>query len=181
MVWRLLAARGQTRLHPVVVSENTLSPRFLDRSLTPQSTRRGYRFPIREYGLNYAAQPLQKHEIEAMTNDEVITRRIFTSYKMMVEFYGMRLEDETNGLISRSENYAARYRNLCSTSSPFSSSLDPTRSPGLVFRWAGVPCCTLYASLRGFEILSYPSVHFVCQLMNQSSSPPPLPVDQHIV
>ena len=42
-------------------------------------------------------------------------RRVVTSYKLMLDFYGMRLEDETTGLISRSSNYASQYRNLCST------------------------------------------------------------------
>jgi len=70
-------------------------------------------FPIREYGLNYAAQPLQKHEIKAMTEDETIMGRILTSYKLMLDFYGMRLENEATGLISRSENHTTQYRNLC--------------------------------------------------------------------
>jgi len=48
-------------------------------------------------------------------------RRIVTSYKLMLDFYGMRLENEATGLISRSDNYAAHYRNLCSTC--FSSDL----------------------------------------------------------
>jgi len=73
-------------------------------------------FPIREYGLNYAAQPLLKHEIKVMAKDEKIMQRIVTSYKLMLDFYGMRLENETTGLISRSGSYAAQYRNLCRSS-----------------------------------------------------------------
>ena len=65
--------------------------------------------------MNYAAQPLQKHEIKVMAKDETIMRRVLMSYKLMLDFYGMRLEDEASGLISRTENYASRYRNLCST------------------------------------------------------------------
>ena len=41
--------------------------------------------------------------------------RVFTSYKLMLDFFGMRLEDEASGLISRSRNYATQYRNLRST------------------------------------------------------------------
>ena len=89
------------------------SPWFLGYSL---AQRHDHRFPIREYGLNYSAQPLQKHEIKTMTKDETIIRRIVTSYKLMLDFYGMRLEDEATGLVSRSKNHAAQYRNLCSTS-----------------------------------------------------------------
>jgi len=70
-------------------------------------------FPIREYGLNYAAQPLQKHEIKAMKDDETINRRILTSYQLMLDFYGMSLENESTGLISRSQHHKSRYRNLC--------------------------------------------------------------------
>ena len=50
-----------------------------------------------------------------MTEDETIMRRVITSYKLMLDFYGMRLENEVTGLISRSNNYAVQYRNLCST------------------------------------------------------------------
>ena len=111
------------------------------------------RFPIREYGLNYAAQPLQKHEIKAMTKDETIMRRVLVSYQLMLDFYGMRLEDEATGLISRSKDYAARYRNLCSTYPPVQISFcSPDLAPGL----ADVSRRAFYASLRGpkFLILS---------------------------
>lgn len=50
-----------------------------------------------------------------MKEDENITQRIITSYKLMLDFYGMRLENEATGLISRSKNYEVQYRNLCST------------------------------------------------------------------
>jgi len=73
-------------------------------------------FPIREYGINYSAQALQKHEIKIMTGDETIMQRMLMSYKLMLDFYGMRLENETTGLISRSKNYAAQYKNLCRSS-----------------------------------------------------------------
>lgn len=43
-------------------------------------------------------------------------QRIVTSYKLMLDFYGMQLENEVTGLISRSSKYATQYRNLCSTS-----------------------------------------------------------------
>ncbi|KAF9643403.1 hypothetical protein BDM02DRAFT_3104469 [Thelephora ganbajun] len=82
-------------------------------------TKHGYiqwLFPIREDGLNYAAQPLQKHEIKAMTKDDTIMLQILTSYKLMLDFYGMRLENEATGLISRSKNYTSQYKNLCRSS-----------------------------------------------------------------
>ncbi len=35
-----------------------------------------FRFPIREYGMNYESQPLYKHEIERMKADPVIIQRV---------------------------------------------------------------------------------------------------------
>ena len=98
----------------MVVSEVVFPPGFLAWTCSTW-TCDGCRFPIREYGLNYSAQPLQEHEIKAMMKDETIMQRVLASYKLMLDFYGMRLEDEATGLISRSKDYAAQYRNLCST------------------------------------------------------------------
>ncbi|CAG7846535.1 SubName: Full=Uncharacterized protein {ECO:0000313/EMBL:CCA67834.1} [Serendipita indica DSM 11827] len=82
-------------------------------------------FPIREFGMNYDSQPLQKHEIEAMKGDEVVMQRLVRSYRLMLSFYGMELLDEETGLLSRSlqesqylsgivshDGYRSRYRNL---------------------------------------------------------------------
>ncbi|KAL1711012.1 opioid growth factor receptor conserved region-domain-containing protein, partial [Schizophyllum commune] len=72
-------------------------------------------FPIREYGVNYEAQPLQPHEIEAMKADPATTARLIKSYNMMLDFYGMRLISEETGLLDRvppPRNFEARYRNL---------------------------------------------------------------------
>ena len=73
------------------------------------------RFPIREYGMNYESQPLQVHEINAMKSDPVIIERIIESYKLMLDFYGMRLISAETGLVGRAlppRNSAARYYNL---------------------------------------------------------------------
>ncbi|KAL1743171.1 opioid growth factor receptor conserved region-domain-containing protein [Schizophyllum fasciatum] len=72
-------------------------------------------FPIREYGVNYEAQPLQRHELEAMKADSDIVDRLIKSYKLMLDFYGMRLVSEETGLLDRAlppRNHEARYRNL---------------------------------------------------------------------
>jgi hypothetical protein len=98
-----------------------------------------------------------------MVEDETIMRRILASYKLMLDFYGMRLENEATGLISRSENYTARYRNLCGTCFYPDPILQLRPHSG----WAGMSCRTRYASLRALAILSYPSVHFVRPMMNQ--------------
>ena len=80
-------------------------------------------FPIREYGVNYEAQPLQPHEIEAMKADPATTARLIKSYNMMLDFYGMRLISEETGLLDRvppPRNFEARYRNLVRECRPFS-------------------------------------------------------------
>ncbi|RDB17997.1 Opioid growth factor receptor-like protein 1 [Hypsizygus marmoreus] len=76
-------------------------------------------FPIQEYGMNYQSQPLQRHEIKSMKSDPVIVERVITSYKMMLDFYGMRLVSDKSGLVDRSlppRNYQSRYRNLVRSS-----------------------------------------------------------------
>ncbi|KAF9483379.1 hypothetical protein BDN70DRAFT_873878 [Pholiota conissans] len=76
-------------------------------------------FPIREYGMNYESQPLYKHEIERMKADPVIVQRVIESYKLMLDFYGMRLASEATGFVERSlppRNYEQRYQNLVRSS-----------------------------------------------------------------
>ena len=72
-------------------------------------------FPIQEYGVNYQAQPLQRHEIEAMVADPDIIDRVIKSYRLMLDFYGMQLVSTETGLLSRSEprkRCYERYNNL---------------------------------------------------------------------
>ena len=79
------------------------------------------RFPIREYGMNYESQPLQTHELEAMKQDPDVINRIIESYKLMLDFYGMRLVSPESGEVERSlppRNYAPRYKNLLRQSPP---------------------------------------------------------------
>ena len=65
--------------------------------------------------MNFESQPLQTHEIESMRADPEIIGRIVESYKLMLDFYGMRLVSLENGLLQRASpprNYEGRYRNL---------------------------------------------------------------------
>ncbi|KAJ3932516.1 MAG: opioid growth factor receptor conserved region-domain-containing protein [Lentinula lateritia] len=76
-------------------------------------------FPIREYGMNYESQPLQPHELEALKSDPYAISRIIASYKLMLDFYGMRLVSLETGEVGRSlapRNYMARYKNLVRSS-----------------------------------------------------------------
>ena len=74
-----------------------------------------WRFPIREYGINFQSQPLQPHEIYSMKADPKIIQRLIESYKLMLDFYGMRLVDQETGELDRPSpprQYAPRYKNL---------------------------------------------------------------------
>eukprot|EP00002_Diphylleia_rotans_P003895 TRINITY_DN1276_c0_g1_i6.p1 TRINITY_DN1276_c0_g1~~TRINITY_DN1276_c0_g1_i6.p1 ORF type:complete len:293 (+),score=54.96 TRINITY_DN1276_c0_g1_i6:246-1124(+) len=72
-------------------------------------------FPLHEdNGVNHFARKLTKWEASQMIEDETIARRILTSYKMMLGFYGMKLKDEVTGEIVRATDFKTRYRNLLS-------------------------------------------------------------------
>ncbi|KAI0338989.1 hypothetical protein BDW22DRAFT_1432191 [Trametopsis cervina] len=76
-------------------------------------------FPIQEHGVNFQAQPLQRHEIRAMAADKDIVSRVLESYRVMLDFYGMQLQSDETGLLARSEperKYMERYRNLVRSS-----------------------------------------------------------------
>lgn len=73
------------------------------------------RFPIQEYGMNYESQPLQKHEVESMKVDPLVIERIVASYRLMLDFYGMKLVSVETGLLARADpprDFTARYKNL---------------------------------------------------------------------
>ncbi|EIW59380.1 uncharacterized protein TRAVEDRAFT_36796 [Trametes versicolor FP-101664 SS1] len=69
-------------------------------------------FPLQEYGMNYKAQPLQKHELAALKTDLVVRERLLRSYSTMLHFYGMQLVSPETGEIRRADNWQERYRNL---------------------------------------------------------------------
>ncbi|XP_018415046.1 PREDICTED: opioid growth factor receptor-like protein 1 [Nanorana parkeri] len=69
-------------------------------------------FPLREYGMNSCAKPLSEAEIEAMKEDVAVQRRFLDAYKLMLDFYGIELENEKTGKVKRAENWETRSRNL---------------------------------------------------------------------
>ena len=69
-------------------------------------------FPIHEQGLNFSAQKLMRHEAKAIRENDQLRARIIKSYELMLDFYGMVLEDKKTGKISRSKNFRPRYDNL---------------------------------------------------------------------
>ncbi|XP_064601568.1 opioid growth factor receptor-like protein 1 [Liolophura sinensis] len=72
-------------------------------------------FPIREIGMNWHSQELQLHEVEKILADEKAKERFLKSYKMMLDFYGMKLKDEETGEVCRSENWEDRFKHLNSS------------------------------------------------------------------
>jgi len=65
--------------------------------------------------MNFESQPLQPHEIQVMKSDPVIIERVVQSYRLMLDFYGMRLVSAELGLVDRvppPRNFETRYRNL---------------------------------------------------------------------
>ncbi|XP_046329060.2 opioid growth factor receptor-like protein 1 isoform X2 [Haliotis rufescens] len=69
-------------------------------------------FPIRENGMNFYAQELQVKEAEAIRKDPKTCGRVLTSYKMMLDFYGMKLKDDNTGELERKRNWRQRYSHL---------------------------------------------------------------------
>ena len=68
--------------------------------------------------MNFESQPLQPHEIQAMKSNPVIIERVIQSYRLMLNFYGMRLISAESGLVDRvlpPRNFETRYRNLVRT------------------------------------------------------------------
>ena len=66
--------------------------------------------------MNSDAQPLQLHEIKAITADKACLARVVKSYSLMLDFYGFRLCNEETGEIERADNWKKRFRNLCHSS-----------------------------------------------------------------
>jgi hypothetical protein len=79
-------------------------------------------FPIKaESAFNEYSKPLSTEEqlwfINAVvtpsnTQAQLIKDRVIRSYRMMLDFYGMELVDEENGIIQRSDQYLNRFKHL---------------------------------------------------------------------
>ncbi|XP_053384237.1 opioid growth factor receptor-like protein 1 [Mercenaria mercenaria] len=69
-------------------------------------------FPVRRKSCNREAQELQPHEIQRLKLSEDAVRRLLTSFKMMLDFYGMKLKNEEDGTIVRAENWKERFEHL---------------------------------------------------------------------
>ncbi|XP_059384756.1 opioid growth factor receptor-like [Carassius carassius] len=69
-------------------------------------------FPIQEPGVNCRAHVLTKKEIKLFRKDKQAKCKLVKSYKLMLDFYGVRLVDESTGEVERAPNWKDRFRNL---------------------------------------------------------------------
>ncbi|XP_075701340.1 uncharacterized protein LOC142665510 [Rhinoderma darwinii] len=69
-------------------------------------------FPLREYGMNTYAKPLTLNEIKMMKEDKAVMTRFLKAYKLMLQFYGIKLLSEETGEVARAGNWEDRFKNL---------------------------------------------------------------------
>ncbi|KAF5904606.1 opioid growth factor receptor-like protein 1 [Clarias magur] len=69
-------------------------------------------FPIQEKGMNFESRELSLKEILEFRRDEEVKERLLKSYKLMLDFYGVKLVDERTGAVERAENWEKRFANL---------------------------------------------------------------------
>ena len=59
-------------------------------------------FPVFENaGMNWESSPLTKEGARQIRTSDVMSRRVLSSYKLMLRFYGLRLVDERTGAVGR--------------------------------------------------------------------------------
>ncbi|XP_068267012.1 LOW QUALITY PROTEIN: opioid growth factor receptor-like protein 1 [Nyctibius grandis] len=68
-------------------------------------------FPLREQGLNFYAKELTTYEIEEFKKTKEAIKRFLLAYKMMLEFFGIKLIDKT-GNVARAANWQERFQHL---------------------------------------------------------------------
>lgn len=69
-------------------------------------------FPTRSKSKSAECQQLQLHEIRDITADPSSHDRVLQSYKLMLDFLGIRLLDDVKGLVDRADNWEERFANL---------------------------------------------------------------------
>ncbi|XP_039529630.1 opioid growth factor receptor-like [Pimephales promelas] len=69
-------------------------------------------FPIQERGVNWDAHVLTKKEIKLFRKDEEAKRKLVESYKLMLDFYGICLVNETTGEVDYAPDFEDRFKNL---------------------------------------------------------------------
>ncbi|XP_034389797.1 opioid growth factor receptor-like [Cyclopterus lumpus] len=69
-------------------------------------------FPLQEPGMNSEARTLTKAEIQEFCQNDAAKANLLTSYKLMLDFYGIELRDEKTGEVTRASNWKDRFHNL---------------------------------------------------------------------
>ncbi|KAI5093622.1 opioid growth factor receptor [Silurus meridionalis] len=68
-------------------------------------------FPLDETGMN-SPYKLSTRAIRMFHRDEAAKKRLLTSYRLMLDFYGTQLVDEKTGEVQRAVNWEERFANL---------------------------------------------------------------------
>ncbi|KAF7693385.1 opioid growth factor receptor-like protein 1 [Silurus meridionalis] len=68
-------------------------------------------FPLDETGMN-SPYKLSTRAIRMFRRDEAAKKRLLTSYRLMLDFYGTQLVDEKTGEVQRAVNWEERFANL---------------------------------------------------------------------
>ncbi|XP_062318526.1 opioid growth factor receptor-like protein 1 [Osmerus eperlanus] len=69
-------------------------------------------FPLQEPGMNWQAIELTKKEIQAFQKNQMAKKNLLQSYKLMLDFYGLELSNETTGEVKKSFQWQERFNNL---------------------------------------------------------------------
>ncbi|XP_069740559.1 opioid growth factor receptor-like protein 1 [Narcine bancroftii] len=69
-------------------------------------------FPLREPGMNWWAKELTIQEIKLFRQSNVAQERLVDAYKMMLDFYGIKLVNEETGEVKRAHHWKQRFHNL---------------------------------------------------------------------
>lgn len=70
-------------------------------------------FPIDERGMNWSSVALHEKEAMAIRETPELQKRVITSYRMMLDFYGLVLVNEQTGEVARNQvHYKARLKHL---------------------------------------------------------------------
>lgn len=102
-------------------------------------------FPTRSKGSSRDWQPLQLHEAKKIQEDPMAQDRVLRSYKMMLDFFGIELLDETKGIVDKAPHWEERFLHL---NRSLHNSMRITR----ILKSLGE---------LGFEHLKYPLVEFL--------------------
>lgn len=69
-------------------------------------------FPLREPGLNWHAEELTTEEIKEFLKTKEAKSNYLQGYEIMLDFFGMKLEDKNTGTVARASNWKERFQHL---------------------------------------------------------------------